>query len=75
MHAFAPTGRRRGGPAGVVDRARERAQAGIAHGLPPPAAALARGMVLGQDELIDEVTRDEFRASGLAHVWRSAART
>ena len=68
VHAIAPTGRRRGGPAGLVDRARERAQEGIAHGLPPPAAALARGMVLGQDELIDEATRDEFRASGLAHV-------
>ena len=62
------TGRRRGGPAGAVDRASERAQDAIAHGLPPPAAALARGMVLGQDELIDEATRDEFRASGLAHV-------
>ena len=68
MFALRPTGRRRGGLAGLVDRARERAQAGIAHGLPPPAAALARGMVLGQDELIDEAVRDEFRASGLAHV-------
>ena len=68
VFALRPTGRRRGGVAGLVDRARERAQAGIAHGLPPPAAALARGMVLGQDELIDEAIRDEFRASGLAHV-------
>ncbi len=68
VHGLRPTGRHRGGMAGAVDGARERAQAGVAHGLPPPAAALARGMVLGQDELIDEVTRDEFRASGLAHV-------
>jgi len=68
VHVLRPTGRRRGGLTGAVDGARERAQAGIAHGLPPPAAALARGMVLGQDELIDDVTRDEFRASGLAHV-------
>ena len=33
-----------------------------------PKAALARGMVLGQDEAIDETVRDEFRASGLAHL-------
>ena len=68
VYALRATGRRRGGLAGRVDRVRERAQAGIAHGLPPPAAALARGMVLGQDELIQEATRDDFRASGLAHV-------
>ena len=37
-------------------------------GCSPPAAALAEGMVLGQDERIDQAVRDEFRASGLAHV-------
>ena len=31
-------------------------------------AALLRGMVLGQDEAIDPVTREDFRASGLAHL-------
>jgi competence protein ComEC len=68
VYALRATGRRRGGIAGLVDRARDRAQRGIAHGLPPPAAALVLGMVLGQDERIAEPVRDEFRASGLAHV-------
>ncbi|HYI37472.1 MAG TPA: ComEC/Rec2 family competence protein [Thermoleophilaceae bacterium] len=68
VHALRATGSRRGGVAGVVDRIGRRAQAGIAHGLPPPERALALGMVLGQDERITEPVRDEFRASGLAHV-------
>lgn len=33
-----------------------------------PNAALIRGMVLGQDEAIDPLVRDDFRASGLAHI-------
>ncbi len=68
VFALRATGRRRGGIEGLVDRARERAQAGIAHGLSRPQAALALGMVLGQDERIDRAVRDDFRASGLAHV-------
>lgn len=68
VFALRATGRRRGGVEGMVDRMRERAQRGIAHGLPPPDTALALGMVLGQDERIDQTVRDEFRASGLAHV-------
>ena len=62
------TGRRRGGLAGAVDAMRRRAERGVAAGLPAPKAALARGMVLGQDEAIAEPVRDEFRASGLAHL-------
>jgi competence protein ComEC len=62
------TGGRRGGFTGAVDRARERGRRAIAHGLSPPEAALAEGMVLGQDERIDSSVRDDFRASGLAHV-------
>jgi len=62
------TGRTRGGPAGVIDAARGRAERGIAAGLGPSSAALARGMVLGQDEAIDPAVREDFRASGLAHV-------
>jgi len=62
------TGRRRGGAAGLVDGARRRAERAIAAGLEPGRAALARGMVLGQDELIDPAVRDDFRASGLAHL-------
>jgi len=62
------TGGRRDGIVGWLDRVRERAEHGIAGGLTPPAAALVRGMVLGQDEAIEPVVRDDFRISGLAHV-------
>ncbi len=62
------TGRRRGGIAHVLDVMRERAQRAVVAGLPPPEAALARGMVLGQDEAIAEGVREDFRASGLAHL-------
>jgi competence protein ComEC len=61
-------GRRRGGLAGALDRMRERAERAIAAGLPASEAALARGMVLGQDEEIDESTRQDWRDSGLAHL-------
>jgi competence protein ComEC len=62
------TGRRRSGLAGVVDGLRRRAEAGVSAGLSPPLAALARGMVLGEDEDISERTSDDFKRSGLAHV-------
>lgn len=68
LYALEPTGRRRGGAAGVIDAMRRRAERALASGLPPPKAALARGMVLGQDEAIEPSVRDEFRASGLAHL-------
>jgi competence protein ComEC len=63
-----PTGRRRGGLAGLLDGLRRRAERAVAAGLPPPEAALVRGMVLGQDEAIDRATREDFRDSGLAHL-------
>jgi competence protein ComEC len=62
------TGRRRGGLAGVLDRLRAGAERAVSAGLAPPRAALARGMVLGQDEALDEDTREAFRVSGLAHL-------
>jgi competence protein ComEC len=62
------TGRRRGGAAGLLDAMRRRAERAVAAGLPAPEAALARGMVLGQDEQIDESTRQDWRDSGLAHL-------
>jgi competence protein ComEC len=62
------TGRRRGGLAGALDGMRLRAERAVAAGLGPADAALLRGMVLGQDEDIDPVTREDFRASGLAHL-------
>jgi competence protein ComEC len=62
------TGRRRGGLAGLLDRMRARAERGVAAGMPPREGALARGMVLGQDERIAEGVREDFRESGLAHL-------
>jgi competence protein ComEC len=62
------TGRRRTGVAGLLDGMRRRAERAVAAGLAAPEAALARGMVLGQDERIDEATRQDWRDSGLAHL-------
>ncbi len=62
-----PVGRR-GGLAGVVDGIRERAEVALDRGLPPAAAGLLRGMVLGQDDALPEATRDAFRAAGLSHL-------
>jgi competence protein ComEC len=61
-------GSARGGLAGAVDSARSRAERAIDSGLPARAAALERGMVLGEDERIDPLVRDDFRRSGLAHL-------
>jgi competence protein ComEC len=66
--ALADTGVRRGGLAGVVDGVRARAQAVLRTGVPPPEAALLRGMALGDDAALPDRTRDEFRASGLSHL-------
>jgi len=63
-----PTGRRRGGLAGAIDAARRRAERAIEAGLEPEQEALARGMVLGQDEAVVEPVREDFRRSGLAHI-------
>jgi competence protein ComEC len=62
------TGARRAGMAGVLDRARSRAEDGVAAGLRPGEAALARGMVLGEDERLADPVREDFRRSGLAHL-------
>jgi competence protein ComEC len=62
------TGRARGGLAGAVDRLRKRAERAVSAGLDPPRAALARGMVLGEDEALSDSMRPDFRASGLAHL-------
>jgi competence protein ComEC len=62
------TGRRRGGVAGALDRLRARAEGAVAAGLSEADAALALGMVLGEDEQIDSATRDDWRDSGLSHL-------
>ncbi len=68
VEAIGATGRRRGGTLGVVDGMRTRAQRALGRDLPPPLTALLRGMVLGQDAALTDDMRDDFRASGLAHL-------
>jgi competence protein ComEC len=68
VHGLLRTGGHRGGLAGALDRVRSRAEAGVAAGLPSPEAALARGMVLGEDERLSEAVREDFRRSGLSHL-------
>src|SRR5437763_250669 len=50
-----------------VDRARDRVRRRIAATFPPEASAMARALVLGEDDLTAEDTR-AFRRSGLAHL-------
>lgn len=59
---------RRDGLAGLVDSLRNRAMLALGNGMPDREAALARGFVLGQDDAIDQATKDDFQASGLAHL-------
>ncbi len=68
LDSLRATGRRRGGFAGAIDSARRRAERAIDSGLAPDRAALARGMVLGQDEAIAPPAREDFQRAGLAHV-------
>jgi competence protein ComEC len=59
---------RRGGVVSLLDEARSRAEAALGRGTDPARAALLRGFVLGQDDLIDPKTVEEFRRSGLSHL-------
>lgn len=59
---------RRKGFAGFADRVRERLSASIAPGLTGERRAVLAGLVLGEDEGLDEGLRDDFRASGLYHL-------
>jgi competence protein ComEC len=60
--------RDRGGVAGAVDSIRRRAEDALASGTPEAPANLLRGFVLGEDDRIDDATRDRFKRSGLAHL-------
>ena len=62
------TGARRGGITGALDALRRRAEQAVVAGLPDADAALALGMVLGEDEKIDSATRDDWRDAGLSHL-------
>ncbi len=58
----------RDGVPGRLDAARRRAETALQRGMPEREAALARGFVLGQDDLVDPQTTDDFRRSGLSHL-------
>lgn len=62
------SGESRGGVEGMVDSLRRRAERGVSAGLDPGDAALAGGMVLGEDQRIGSDVRDDFRRSGLSHL-------
>ena len=65
---IAATGRRRGAIAGVLDAVRSRTERALTAGVPAPQGGLARGMVLGQDGALTDEVREDFRATGLAHL-------
>ncbi|MFP5362171.1 MAG: ComEC/Rec2 family competence protein [Thermoleophilia bacterium] len=66
--AIRDTGARRGGLLGALDGVRDRSERALTHGAPAPQGALARGMVLGQDFALTDDVREQFRATGLAHL-------
>ncbi len=47
---------------------RERALAGLGEGMPSREAALARGFVLGEDDGLDQGTKEDFVRAGLSHL-------
>jgi hypothetical protein len=49
---------------------RARAEAGLGEGMPPREAALARGFVLGDDDELDQGTKEDFIRAGLSHLTR-----
>jgi competence protein ComEC len=51
-----------------TDDLRERAEAGLGEGMPAREAALARGFVLGDDDGVDETTKEDFIRAGLSHL-------
>jgi competence protein ComEC len=51
-----------------TDQIRARAEAGLGRGMPAREAALARGFVLGEDEGVDEATKEDFTRAGLSHL-------
>jgi competence protein ComEC len=59
---------RRGGVAGIGDRLRDRVEHAVDRGTEGVRRALVLGVVVGGDEGLPERVREEFRASGLAHL-------
>jgi competence protein ComEC len=58
----------RGGLSGLGDRLRDRIEQAVGRGADGVRRALVLGVVLGEDEGIPERVREDFRASGLAHL-------
>ncbi len=58
----------RGGVAGIGDRMRDRVERAVGRGSRGVRRSLVLGVVLGEDEGLPEPTREDFRASGLAHL-------
>jgi competence protein ComEC len=58
----------RGGAAGVADRLRAWLAGGMASGLRGERRAIVAGVVLGDDQGLDDSLRQAFRASGLYHL-------
>jgi hypothetical protein len=67
-HVIRLTGRRRNGLSGALDTVRGRTERALSAGAPAAQAALARGMVLGQDAALPDDLREDFRVTGLAHL-------
>ena len=59
---------RRGGLGGVADSVRAAISRFLARGLDGERRAVVTGVVLGEDEGLDEELRERFRASGLYHL-------
>lgn len=66
--AIGATGARRGGLLGALDGVRARSERALTAGVPAPQGALARGMVLGEDDALTADVREDFRTTGLAHL-------
>ena len=59
---------RRGGLQGLGDRLRDRIERAVSRGTGGVRRALVLGVVLGEDEGLPDRVRQDFRASGLAHL-------
>ncbi len=59
---------RRGGLQGAVDRLRLASRAHLRAGVHGPVSEVLQGMVLGDDEGVDQASIDDFRRSGLLHI-------
>ena len=58
----------RGGVLGLGDRLRDRIERAVSRGTDGVRRALVLGVVVGEDEGLPEDVRQDFRASGLAHL-------